>query len=220
MAYGNNRSGQDRAQSLAAVIAIHAAVAYLLVSGMGMDIAKRVDTGFKLIEISPPQPPEPPPDKQPAKAEEGAASPENLRAKPSQIVLPPPEVKLPVESPVVVAPIAGPGNDPSAGASDQAGPGTGAGGAGAGSGSGRSGDGTGSGGIVSGPRHLSGAMTRKDIPRSVWHHLPADRAALPLRTGAGRERPHGRQPLWLGPGMVARRPRTAGRQMIPAYAPI
>jgi protein TonB len=189
MAYGNYRSGQDRAQSLAAVIAIHAAVGYLLVSGMGMDIAKRVDTGFKLIEISPPQPPEPVPDKQPAKAEEGAASPENLRAKPSQIVLPPPEVKLPVQTPLVVAPIAGPGDDANAGASDQAGSGTGAGGQGTGSGSGSSGDGTGSGGIVSGPRHLSGTMTRKDIPRSVWKAETRGRVVVRFTVGAdGRAR--------------------------------
>jgi protein TonB len=185
MAYGSYSSGHDRARSLAAVIAIHVAVGYLLVSGIGMDIAKRVDSGFKVIQISEPQAP----DKQPAKAEEGAASPENLRAKPSQIVLPPPEVKLPVETPVVVAPIAGPGNDASAGASDQAGPGTGAGGQGEGSGSGHSGDGTGSGGIVSGPRHLSGAMTRKDIPRSVWNADTRGRVVVRFTVGAdGRAR--------------------------------
>jgi protein TonB len=185
MAYGSYSSGHDRARSLAAVIAIHVAVGYLLVSGIGMDIAKRVDSGFKVIQISEP----PAPDKQPAKAEEGAASPENLRAKPSQIVLPPPEVKLPVETPVVVAPIAGPGNDASAGASDQAGPGTGAGGQGEGSGSGHSGDGTGSGGIVSGPRHLSGAMTRKDIPRSVWNADTRGRVVVRFTVGAdGRAR--------------------------------
>ena len=169
MAYGMQNSRQDRAQSLAAVIAIHAALGYALVSGMGTDIVKRVDAGFKVINLTPPQVPEPVPDKKPATAEEGAASPANLRAKASQIVLPPPEVKLKIINPVVVAPVAGTGTDNKAGASDQPGPGSGSGGLGEGSGSGRSGDGTGSGGIVSGPRHLSGAMTRRDIPRAVWN---------------------------------------------------
>jgi len=189
MAYGNYSSGQDRARSLAAVIAIHAAIGYLLVTGMGMDIAQRVESGLNVIRISPPQPPDPAPAKQSAQADEGAASPENLRAKPSQIVLPPPEVKLPIETPVVVAPVAGPGNDASAGASDQPGPGSGSGGQGEGSGSGSGGDGTGAGGIVSGPRHLSGALTRKDIPRSVWQADTRGRVVVRFTVGAdGRAR--------------------------------
>jgi len=189
MAYGSYSSGQDRARSLAAVIAIHAAVGYLLVSGMGMDIAQRVDSGLKVIQISPPQPPEPAPARKPAQAEEGAASPENLRAEPSQIVLPPPEIKLPIKSPVVVAPVAGPGSDASAGASERPGPGSGSGGQGEGTGSGRGGDGAGAGGIVSGPRHLSGALTRKDIPRSVWQAEARGRVVVRFTVGAdGRAR--------------------------------
>ncbi len=168
MAYGTHSSRQDRARSLAGVIAVHAALAFALLSGMDIDIVKRVDAGFKVINVTPPQPPEPAPDEKPAEADEGAASPENLRASASQIVVPKPEVKLPVDTPVIAAPVAGAGNDNQAGASNQSGPGFGSGGQGQGSGSGRSGDGTGSGGIVSGPRHLSGAISRKDIPRSVW----------------------------------------------------
>jgi protein TonB len=168
MAYGMQISGQERAQSLAAVIAVHAALGYALLSGMNLEIAERIDPGFKVIHITPPQPPEPAPDKKPEEADEGAASPENLLARASQIVVPKPEVKLNVESPVVAAPVAGVGSDNQAGASDQSGPGFGSGGQGQGSGSGGSGDGTGSGGISSGPRHLSGTIIRKDIPRSVW----------------------------------------------------
>ncbi|WP_323798843.1 TonB family protein [Parasphingorhabdus sp.] len=189
MAYGTDSSRQDRAQSMVAVIAIHAALGYALVSGMGMDIAKRVDAGLKVINITPPQPPVPAPDKKPAKEEEGGASPENLRAKASQIVLPPPEVKLKIINPVVVAPVAGTGTDNKAGASDRPGPGSGSGGLGQGSGSGSSGDGTGSGGIVSGPRHLSGAMTRKDIPRSVWNADTRGNVVVRFTVGAdGRAR--------------------------------
>ena len=159
----------DRAKSLTGVIVIHAALGYALVNGMGIDMAKTVTAGFKVINVTPPLPPEPVPDKKPAKAEEGAASPENLSAEPTQIVVPKPEIKLNIESPVVAAPVAGAGNDNDAGASDRPGPGFGSGGEGDGSGSGSSGDGVGSGGIVSGPRHLSGSISRRDIPRSVWN---------------------------------------------------
>lgn len=150
---------QDRTKSLAAVIFIHAAIGYALVSGLGIDMARTVTEGFKVINVTPPLPPEPVPAEKPADALEEAASPENLRAAPTQIVAPKPEIKLKIESPVIAAPVAGPGNENIAGASDQAGPGFGSGG---------QGDGYGGGGIVSGPRHLSGALSRKDIPRSVW----------------------------------------------------
>ena len=167
--YVTEKSWLDRAKSLTGVIVIHAALGYALVNGMGIDMAKTVTAGFKVINVTPPLPPEPVPDQKPAKAEEGAASPENLSAEQTQIVAPKPEIKLNIESPVVAAPVAGAGNDNDAGASDRLGPGFGSGGQGDGSGSGNSGDGAGSGGIVSGPRHLSGSISRRDIPRSVWN---------------------------------------------------
>lgn len=150
---------QQRAKSLAGVITIHVAIGYALVFGLGTDVAKSVTAGFKVINLSPQQPPEPVPAEKPAEALQEAASPENLRAAPTEIVVPEPEIKLEIKSPVTAAPVAGPGKDNRAGASDQAGPGFGSGG---------QGDGYGGGGIASGPRHLSGALTRKDIPRSVW----------------------------------------------------
>ncbi|WP_417620627.1 energy transducer TonB [Parasphingorhabdus sp.] len=158
----------DRAKSLFAVIMIHAAIGYALVSGMGMEMVKSVSAGLNVITITAAAPPEPVPDRKPAQAEEGAASQENLKARASQIVAPKPAVKLDIISPVVAAPISGPGRDNDSGASDRPGSGTGGGGQGEGSGSGSSGDGSGAGGIVSGPRHVSGAFTRKDIPRNVW----------------------------------------------------
>tara|TARA_R110000824_G_scaffold11746_16_gene51605 strand:- start:5914 stop:6630 length:717 start_codon:yes stop_codon:yes gene_type:complete len=158
MDYVTEKGWQERAKSMAAVIAIHAAIGYALVSGMGMNVVKSVTAGFKVIDVTPPLP-EPIPEKKPAEAEAEAASQENLKAAPTQIVVPKPEIKLEVESPVIAAPVAGPGDANIAGASDRPGPGFGSGG---------QGDGYGGGGIVSGPRHLSGALTRKDIPRSVW----------------------------------------------------
>lgn len=159
MEYVTKNGWPDRAKSLAAVITIHAAIGYALVSGMGMEMTKAVTAGFKVINISVPPPPEPVPVEEPTKAEEQAASPENLKAQATQIVVPEPVVKPVIISPVVAAPVAGPGNDNDAGASDRPGSGFGSGG---------QGDGFGGGGMVSGPRHLSGSITRKDIPRSVW----------------------------------------------------
>lgn len=159
MDYVTDKGWQERAKSMAGVIAIHAVIGYALVSGMGTDITKTVTAGFKVINVTPPLPPEPVPAEKPAEAVEEAASAENLRAAPTQIVAPKPEIKLKVESPVIAAPVAGPGNENIAGASDRAGPGFGSGG---------QGDGYGGGGIVTGPRYLSGAITRRDIPRSVW----------------------------------------------------
>ncbi|QJB69551.1 energy transducer TonB [Parasphingorhabdus halotolerans] len=172
MSYVNQNKGSQRIKSLVAVIVIHAVLGYALVSGTGVDISSAVSDGFKVIALSPEPPPEPVREPAPKKAEakeaEGAASAENLKAKPTQIVAPKPKVKLKVKSPVRAAPKPGPGNDATAGASDRKGPGFGAGGAGDGTGSGRGGDGSGGGGMVSGPAHKSGAITRKDIPRAVW----------------------------------------------------
>ncbi|WP_339688839.1 TonB family protein [uncultured Parasphingorhabdus sp.] len=159
MEYRTEDGWSDRAKSLFAVVVIHAAIGYALVSGLGTDMAKTVSAGFKVINIKAPPPPEPVPDEQPVKAEEQPASPENLKAQATQIVAPEPVVKLDIVSPVVAAPIVGLGNDNDAGASDRPGSGFGSGG---------QGDGFGGGGIVSGPRHLSGRIARKDIPRSVW----------------------------------------------------
>ena len=172
MSYVNQNKGSQRIKSLFAVIVIHAVLGYALVSGTGVDISSAVSDRFKVIALSPEAPPEPVSEpalkEAKAKDDEGAASEENLKAKPTQIVVPKPEVKLKVKSPVRTAPKAGSGNDESAGASNREGPGFGAGGAGDGTGSGRGGDGSGSGGVVSGPAHKSGTITRKDIPRAVW----------------------------------------------------
>ena len=172
MGYANRTNGADRFKALTAVVAIHGLFAYALVSGMGVDIANTVSDGFKIINVTPAKPDsqEPlKPSEKPAKADEGAAAPKNRKAEATQIVAPEPEIKLKAKPPLVSAPKAGDGNANSAGASDRPGPGFGSGGEGSGTGSGRGGDGSGSGGIVSGPRHISGSITRQDIPRAVWN---------------------------------------------------
>jgi protein TonB len=159
MEYVTDKGWQERAKSLAAVTSIHALIGFALVGGMGMDVGRTVTESFTVINIAAEEAPEPVPEKKPAAVEEAASSPENMSAAPTQIVAPKPEIRIETESPVIAAPVAGPGSEIIAGASDRSGPGFGSGG---------QGDGYGGGGIISGPRYLSGAITRKDIPRSVW----------------------------------------------------
>jgi protein TonB len=135
---------------------------------------------FDVVEPPPPPPPAvpPPPEKvkkstvAKPKDPEGAASPANLRDTPTQIVAPPPEIRLPVPPPVTAAPVAGQGNAESAGAADVPGPGTGRGGQGNGLGSGQYGTGTGGGGgglgLGSPARWVSGRIRDSDYPDSAF----------------------------------------------------
>lgn len=173
---------QDRIRSAIVVAAAHALLGYLLITGLGVDVARIADERLALFDITeaPPPPPlpepVPPPEEskqraeriKPApKGEEGAAAPPNLKSSPTQIVAPERRIELPVSSPVVAAPIAGPGAQASAGAAPVPGPGTGAGGQGTGLGSGRGGNGMGGGGgggAAIGPRQIAGRIYDRDIP--------------------------------------------------------
>lgn len=160
----------ERIKSAAAAGLIHLLLGYALIVGLGVPVAEKVERGLALFDITPAATPAPPlPKSIPAPAKdkrpEGAASPPNLHATPTEIVAPTPPIPLPVPPPVVAAPIAGLGAAPSAGAADIRGPGTGSGGQGTGTGSGDSGDGTGGGGGGSGLRWLRGEITPDDYPR-------------------------------------------------------
>src|SRR3546814_17079936 len=99
---------------------------------------------LKLFEVLPKPPPrieKITPPRVGSKKPKDAASPPNLKAKPTEIVAPPPVV-LPIVPPsVTAASTPGVGSDPSAGASDVSGPGTGSGGQGTGTGGGGAGEG-------------------------------------------------------------------------------
>ena len=162
----------DRSRALLVVLLLHAALGYLLVSGLRHSATAQGQPELKvfLVEAPPPPPPPPPktrPDPKPSKRPEGAASPTSLKANPTPIVAPPP--KLEVKSPVVAVPEptpVPPGAAASAGSSDTPGPGTGAGGAGIGTGSGGQGSGNGGGGSQRAVR-LSGALDgTRDYPRA------------------------------------------------------
>lgn len=136
--YLGRTEGHDRAKAVAAVIAVHAALAFIILSGLNMRSVSRAVERLTTIEIRQPPPPPPvqPPPKPQAQAPknpEGAAA---KKAEPSPIVAP--QSRLPVQSPIPAAKVAGAGSASSSG-SALAGNGTGAGGSGSGSGGGGTG---------------------------------------------------------------------------------
>lgn len=168
--YAERSWTKDKAVSALGVALVHALLGYALLTGLRLNLPHRISEELKLIDVLPvPDPPKPEtkiPHKVKSARPEGEASPPNLRAEPTQIVLPPPKVALPVTNPLPVAPIAGVGNAPSAGSADIPGPGYGAGGWGNGRGAGGEGDGDGGGGWVP-PRQIKGRIKDSDYPREA-----------------------------------------------------
>lgn len=175
------RENRDRLRSAGAVGLLHAALGYLLLTGLGFAPSRAVPEALKLLNLTeePPPPPaeparpsvEPKTRKARPKDPEGAASPPNKKNTPTEIMAPPPEIRLPVPPPIPVAPAPGQGSAAAAGAATVPGPGTGAGGLGTGLGSGRFGTGTGGGGGGGRPtraRWISGSIRGSDYPDSAY----------------------------------------------------
>lgn len=157
--------------------ALHAALAYGFLTGLGVEIVREVEEPLALINLADTAPPPEPatpmlPEKAPEptarpKDPEGAAAPPAIRNTPTPLVAPPPEVRLPVQTPIPAAPVAGQGSASAAGAAPVPGPGTGRGGIGDGLGSGRFGDGTGGGGgggVAEPTSYWRGEIRRSDYP--------------------------------------------------------
>ena len=174
----------DREQAASAVstLIVHALIGAALLWGLGAPFPRALEEPLKLFDVEPPPPePEPPVSRPPPRiesdtparrfspGEEGASAPPNLRSRATEIVAPEPVIKLPVPSPIVAAPIASSGNDPSSGAADVRGPGTGAGGEGDGTGSGLGGGGGGGGGYgrLTPPRLIRGRIRDSDYPEGL-----------------------------------------------------
>ena len=133
--YRGTANRPDKAKAIAAVLAVHGALAVAILTGLNVEVVERVVDRLKTIDIRmPPPPPEPPPpparEAKKVELEEGAAG---KKADPSPIVAPKP--RIPVESPLPAAPVAGTGSATTAGAA-ASGTGTGAGGSGSGRGGG------------------------------------------------------------------------------------
>lgn len=113
---------RDRMRSAIGVAACHALLGYALVTGLAPDTAVPAGQALRLFEVAAGPLPPPHEDIAPANASpdpEGAASPPNLEARPTAIVVPPLKIPMDLPSPVAAAPVAGAGADPSAGASDR-----------------------------------------------------------------------------------------------------
>lgn len=134
--YEGTADRPDRAKAIAAVIAVHGALAFVLLSGLNVKMVSQAVEQLKTFNLQtpPPPPPVPPahqPKPQPAvKKEQGAPA---KKAEPTPVVAPP--SPLPVPSPIPAAKIAGSGTEATSGAGTS-GTGTGAGGVGNGAGAG------------------------------------------------------------------------------------
>lgn len=180
--YRTDLNNRDKSGAIAAVIAIHAglAFAFLHVSGT-IDFAdpQRKLQVFDVTEVKPPPPPPPPVQKdvstQKPKAKEGAASPRNIKSEATPVVAPKPRIVLPAPPTIAVSETPRQGAAPTQGASDVRGPGTGAGGVGTGTGSGGAGSGPGGGGdggYVEPPRLLTPVLRGRDFPRGLLDMWP------------------------------------------------
>lgn len=180
--YRSDLRTKDKGGAVAAVVAIHAVLLFMLLHLSGkMDLSQpqSVLRVFNINEVPPP-PPEPVPQpqtrqQQKPKETEGAASPKNIRSTATEIVAPKPRIALPLPVPVRPTQTPNTGVQATQGASNIVGPGTGAGGTGTGTGSGGSGSGTGGGGeggAVSPPHLVSPVLRGRDFPRTMLDEWP------------------------------------------------
>lgn len=140
--YRGSAARPDKAKAVAAVVAVHVALAFLILSGLHVGEIRHAVDQLTTITIREPIPPPPPPVVRPKpspkpqfmKRAEGAAA---KKAEPTPVVAP--EPRLPVPSPLPVANVAGKGAGRSSGAA-LSGSGTGAGGVGNGPGGGGTAD--------------------------------------------------------------------------------
>lgn len=189
--YDGNLTSRDRAAPVLAVIAVHAALGFLLLSLSGTLTPAAVEQALKTFDVRevvlpPPEIPPPPPREKPkaSSAKPKAAAPAAKKAEATPIVLPPPKIVIPVPSPVAVAPAPGQGTASSQGAAS-AGTGTGAGGFGTGTGGGGNGDGPGGDGddgTGTHPRPLFRPLNPRGFPQTLVEPLPRGARVLIIFT--------------------------------------
>lgn len=175
MAYAAKVERQQRASTLLVVIALHALVAWIamLWAPPSYFIDSRSPLPLISVDIAIPPPPiELEELATPAPGEEGEPSASSLKANPTPIIDPLPEIELPTISPVNVSLTAGTGLDALRGAADRLGDGLGLGVAGDGLGSGDAGDGTGAGIGTRASIIRSTALDAYDYPRKLRRSWP------------------------------------------------
>jgi protein TonB len=132
--YTGTANRPDRAKAIAAVLAVHAALAVAILTGLNVRMVGHAIERLQTFDIR--QPPPPPPKPPPAPKQHQVKKPEGAPAKKAEatpIVAPPPRLHVP--SPIPAAKIAGTGSASTSGAGTS-GNGTGAGGSGNGPGGG------------------------------------------------------------------------------------
>lgn len=164
--YRGTADRPDQAKAIAAVVAIHAVLGFIILSGLNVSLVKQLAEPLKAFNLEQPPPPPPPPapkqhQQAVQKKPEGAPA---KKAEPSPVVAPPPVIPAP--SPLPAAKVAGTGSATTSGAGSS-GTGTGAGGSGNGSGGG-------GGGSYTPARKLT------KIPDSQYRRL----AASGIRSGS------------------------------------
>lgn len=167
--YTGKPSPRDRFGASLGAATIIALAGWALLASLQLVNRKGVSpSGDVLTTVELPPSPKPVvPERKTSRKPEGEAAPPNIKSNPVEVVA----VKVPIlkpPPPIVTAPIADLGLDPSAGAAAVPGPGTGAGGIGDGRGSGRKGDGTG-GGLQpeEPPRLISGKLRFSDAAQAA-----------------------------------------------------
>jgi protein TonB len=174
--YRGTADRPDQAKAIAAVVAIHVGLAFILLSGLDVKNVRQAVERMTTIAISEPPPPPPIQPQKPAPKPQAMKKAEGTvakKAEPTPVVAPQP--KLPVRPPIPAARIAGAGTSSLSGAA-HAGNGTGAGG---------SGSGVGGGGTADysrfTPAQLVRNLSRGDYRSIAAGRMPAGRAMVALR---------------------------------------
>lgn len=134
--YRGTAERPDQAKAIAAVVAVHAALAFVILSGLSVGTVRQAMeqlTTITMAEPLPPPPVQPPPKPAPRPETMRPVGVPARKAEPTQVVAP--EAVLPVPSPLPAAKIARTGSSANSGG-DIAGTGTGAGVSGSGEGGG------------------------------------------------------------------------------------
>ncbi len=179
--YRTDLNNRDRTGAIAAVLAIHAGLLFLLLTLSGRIELPDPQEALDVIDII--DPPQPPPPATPSKAskpkeKEGGSSPKNIKSEATPVVAPKPRVEPLIPNPVVAAETPRQGTAPTQGAASVAGPGTGSGGFGTGTGSGVGGGGPGGGGgggAVMRTRLVSPPLGGRDFPQELLRQWPRGR---------------------------------------------
>jgi len=186
--YRTDLNSRDKSGAMAAVLAIHAGLAFALLHLSGtMDLAnpERALEVFDLTDIKPPPPPPPPPPQQvqqPKPKEKEGGAPANIKSEATPVVAPKPHIELPVTPPIAVTETPRQGAAPTQGAAAVRGPGTGAGGSGTGTGTGSGAGAGGGGGVSERARLLTPSLRSGDFPRAFRRLLASGRAPFVMFT--------------------------------------